>query len=146
MQIRKATTDDHPELLEIWLKSVRATHAFLGEEDIQIFLPLVRDHALPGLELWVLEADAGEKMGFMGLDGPKLEAIFLAPKFLRQGGGKRLVAHAQELKGPLTVDVNEQNRAAVDFYKSLGFVVEGRSELDGTGRPFPLLHLRQVVS
>jgi putative acetyltransferase len=42
----------------------------------------------------------------------------------------------------LTVDVNEQNPAACRFYEACGFVVEGRSELDSTGRPFPLLHMR----
>ena len=52
--------------------------------------------------------------------------------------------HARELKGELTVDVNEQNPAAVRFYEACGFVVEGRSELDSSGRPFPLLHMRQA--
>ena len=28
------------------------------------------------------------------------------------------------------------------FSVACGFVVEGRSELDSTGRPFPLLHMR----
>ncbi|HKB39870.1 MAG TPA: hypothetical protein VKD72_25770, partial [Gemmataceae bacterium] len=42
----------------------------------------------------------------------------------------------------LTVDVNEQNAAARGFYEACGFVVEGRSELDDQGRPYPLLHMR----
>ena len=53
-----------------------------------------------------------------------------------------LVEHARATRGELTVDVNEQNTGAVDFYAACGFVVEGRSELDGTGRPYPLLHMR----
>jgi hypothetical protein len=40
------------------------------------------------------------------------------------------------------VDVNEQNPGVCRFYQACGFVVEGRSELDDAGRPFPLLHLR----
>ena len=40
------------------------------------------------------------------------------------------------------VDVNEQNEPAVKFYLLMGFAIEGRSDLDGTGKPFPLLHLR----
>jgi putative acetyltransferase len=40
------------------------------------------------------------------------------------------------------VDVNEQNSAARRFYEACGFVVEGRSELDDQGRPYPLLHMR----
>lgn len=144
MHIREATRADAVILLDVWLRSVRATHTFLSEDDIQFFLPLVRDHALQELELWVLETEHGDAMGFMGLSGNTLEALFLAPEHFRRGGGRLLVEHAQRIKGPLCVDVNEQNPGARAFYESLGFVVCGRSELDSTGRPFPLLHLRQT--
>jgi hypothetical protein len=40
------------------------------------------------------------------------------------------------------VDVNEQNGQAVGFYLRMGFATEGRSELDGMGKPYPLLHMR----
>jgi putative acetyltransferase len=42
----------------------------------------------------------------------------------------------------LTAEVNEQNHAACRFYEACGFVVEGRSEVDDTGRPYPLLQVR----
>jgi putative acetyltransferase len=142
MTIRQARPGEQGVLLDIWLRSVRATHTFLSEADIQFFLPLVRDLALPVLDLWVLVSDADEPMGFMGLSGNKLEALFLAPEFLRRGGGRLLVRHAQQLAGDLLVDVNEQNPAAIRFYESCGFVVIGRSDRDSTGRPFPLLHMR----
>lgn len=131
--------------MDIWLRSVRATHEFLSEEEIQKLLPLVRDHALKSLELWVV-ADNNVVFGFMGLDGNKLEAIFLEPDRLRCGAGRALVAHARRLKGPLLVDVNEQNPEAVKFYEALGFVRDGRSEVDGMGMPYPLLHLRDVAA
>jgi putative acetyltransferase len=142
MNIRRAIPTDRDILLDIWLRSVRATHTFLSEDDVQTFLPLVRDVALAELDVWVLCSDSGAPMGFLGMSGSKMEALFLAPEFLRRGGGRRLVRHAQELHGELTVDVNEQNPAACRFYEACGFVVEGRSELDSTGRPFPLLHMR----
>lgn len=142
MHIRPGHAADHEALLEVWVRSVRATHTFLTEGDIQFYLPIVRDLALPHLELWILVADSGELMGFMGLSGSKLEALFLDPPFLRSGGGRQLVEHARRLKGELTVDVNEQNGAACRFYEACGFVLEGRSPTDSTGRPFPLLHLR----
>jgi putative acetyltransferase len=143
MNIRRAIPTDRDVLLDIWLRSVRATHTFLSEEDIQSFVPLVREYlASGGPEFWVLCSDSGALMGFMGMSGCKMEALFLAPEFHGQGGGRRMVRHAQALKGELTVDVNEQNPAACRFYQACGFVVEGRSELDGTGRPFPLLHMR----
>jgi putative acetyltransferase len=143
MNIRRAIPTDREVLLDIWLRSVRATHTFVSEDDIQSFIPLVRDYlASSEPEFWVLCSDSGEVMGFMGMSGSKMDALFLAPECHRCGGGRRLVRHAQELKGELTVDVNEQNSAACRFYEACGFVVEGRSELDDTGRPYPLLHMR----
>src|SRR5215469_7923700 len=120
MMIREALPDDRGELLDIWLRSVRATHTFLTEDDIQGLLPQVRDAALIALELWVLCSDVGVPVGFVGLSGAKVEALFLAPEYRRQGGGRRLLDHARKLKGPLTVDVNEQNPEAVRFYEACG--------------------------
>ena len=143
MLIRRAIPADHDALADVWLRSVRATHEFLSEDDVQSLLPHVRGYlASDEAELWVLCADAGAVVGFMGMAGSKMEALFLAPEFHRRGGGRRLVRHAQELCGELTADVNEQNAAALRFYEACGFVVEGRSETDEAGRPFPLLHLR----
>lgn len=143
MNIRRAIPTDRDGLVDIWLRSVRATHTFLSEEDIQSLLPLARDYLTSDEpELWVLCSDSGVVMGFMGMSGSKMESLFLAPEFHGHGGGRRLVRHAQELHGELTTDVNEQNPAARRFYEACGFVVEGRSELDDTGRPFPLLHMR----
>ena len=117
MKIREAKTCDDPTLLEIWLQSVKATHDFLSPEDIRFLLPLVRDHALQELELWVLETDQNQLVGFMGLSGNQLEALFLLPEFFRCGGGRLLVEHARKLKGALTVDVNEANLSRESFTK-----------------------------
>jgi putative acetyltransferase len=96
------------------------------------------------LELWALVGDDDVPLGFIGLDGDDISALFLEPAWRGRGGGRRLVGHAQALRGgALTVDVNEQNPGAVGFYEALGFTVVGRSPLDDGGRPFPLLHLRR---
>lgn len=145
MKIRAAESNDLERLLEIWLASVCTTHAFLTEEDVQTLLPLVRDQALPALELWVLTAEDAP-IGFAGLAGSKLEALFLHPDHFGKGGGRILVEHARRLKGPLLVDVNEQNPGALRFYEAMGFEVFGRSETDGGGRPFPILHMKEAGS
>lgn len=146
MEIRPIKDDDRDALLGVWLRSVRATHAFLSEQDVQDILPVVRDIVLNGdaLEVWVLECAPGEPAAFMGLDGAALEALFVDPAHFRKGAGKRLLAHARALKGPLTVDVNEQNPQGLAFYLQNGFVQAGRSERDSAGRPFPILHLREA--
>jgi putative acetyltransferase len=144
--IRPASAEDLDLLVELWERSVRATHRFLPEEDIEFFRPLVRQELAAGsLDLWILADLADRPLGFMGLTANKLEALFLEPEHLGRGGGRRLVAHAQTLHPgrELLVDVNEQNEAAVGFYQALGFVVERRSPVDGLGRPYPLLHMRR---
>ena len=144
-QVRRARSEDSPVLLDIWLRSVRATHAFLTEADISFLKPRVRDYlASEASEVYVVGTDAGVVAGFMGLSGDEIESLFLAPEHLRRGLGSRLIAEARSLRpgAELTVDVNEQNTDARRFYEARGFVVEGRSELDGQGLPFPLLHMR----
>lgn len=141
--IRPATPADLAALLALWLASVRATHAFLDEQDIQALLPIVRDDALPNLEVWVMQREALVS-GFIGLSGAHVEALFVAPECFRQGCGQALLAHARRLKGVLTVDVNEQNPQALAFYIANGFEVQGRSPVDASGNPFPLLHLREI--
>ena len=147
-QIRPARAEDHPALVALWERSVRTTHDFLTEADIVALRPLVREALSDdALELWVLTERADVPIGFMGLAGHDIAALFLEPARRGQGGGRRLVTHAQELRdGDLTVDVNEQNPAARGFYEALGFVVVGRSPLDDAGRPFPILHMRRPAT
>jgi putative acetyltransferase len=143
VNIRSRRHSEIPALVEIWLRSVRATHGFLSEQDIAALEPLVRDRVLPGLEVWVLCDDRDTPVGFMALSGNSLEGLFIDPAHMGAGGGRRLLEHARGLKGALSVDVNEQNPAALRFYLANGFEVIGRSEKDAGGRPFPLLHLRE---
>ena len=143
MNIHKAQPEDHHALLAIWEQSVRASHDFLSEQDISRLLIVVRDQALPCLEVWVLCDETETPIGFMGLSGNKLEALFIAPARFRQGAGKLMLHHARKLKGRLLVDVNEQNPQAVAFYLANGFAVSHRSPTDAQGRPFALLHLSE---
>jgi putative acetyltransferase len=145
MQIRGYERADNARLVEIWLAAVRATHLFLSEDDIRFFLPQVRDQYLPALEVFVALDDAGELTGFAGLSGSKLEMLFVDPARHGTGIGRELVDHAGALKGALEVDVNEQNPGAVAFYRKCGFLPVGRSELDGSGKPFPLIHMAQLA-
>ena len=147
MPIRPARASDLDPLLALWERSVRATHDFLGDADIESLRPHVRDALGSGvLDLWVLANEGDEPLGFLGMAGDSIEALFLAPEHRRAGLGRRLVDHAQSLRGgELTLDVNEQNPGARAFYEALGFEVVGRSPVDGAGRPFPLLHMRRAA-
>ncbi len=141
MIIRQATNADHPQLLNIWLRSVRATHHFLQESDIEELLPQLRDIYLPAVELWVTVDAEDCPLGFIGLNENHVEMLFIEPDLRGKGIGRALLDHARSLRSQMSVDVNEQNPEAVGFYLHYGFVQTGRSPLDGEGRPFPLLHL-----
>lgn len=141
MIIRQATNADHPQLLNIWLRSVRATHHFLQESDIEALLPQLRDSYLPAVELWVAVNTDDCPLGFIGLNENHVEMLFIDPDLQGKGIGRALLDHARSSRGQMSVDVNEQNPEAVGFYLHYGFVQTGRSPLDGEGRAFPLLHL-----
>lgn len=130
-------------LVALWRRSVLATHTFLSVADADALMPVVRHEVLGSLEVWVLD-NAGTAIGFMALNQNSIEALFMDPGQRRHGGGRQMLQHARSLKGPLAVDVNEQNLQALQFYLAEGFKVVGRSELDGGRRPFPLLHLREA--
>lgn len=133
---------DHDRLVDIWYKAVVHTHTFLTDKDIQFYHEMVKNGALKEVEIWVEINENAEPTGFIGLNETKIEMLFVDPEYHGKGIGSRLIHHAIKIKGRnLQVDVNEQNDGAYAFYKRLGFVQVGRSELDNSGQSFPLLHL-----
>jgi putative acetyltransferase len=139
--IDQASEADFDTLLAVWEASVRATHDFISEDNIQFFKPLVRNEALPSLDLRCVR-DGHLPVGFVGVSNGKVEMLFIHPDYFGQGIGKRLLEYAVAHMNATGLDVNEQNPNAVSFYKKMGCVVVGRSELDSTGKPFPILHMK----
>lgn len=134
--------DEHARLVEIWEAAVRRTHHFLAEADVVALRAVVRDHALAAVTLVGVRDATGRVIGFGGVAGDKLEMLFVDPAEHARGVGRRLLEYAVAELGARAVDVNEQNAHGVEFYRRVGATVVGRSEVDGDGRPFPLLHLR----
>lgn len=132
-------------LAQIWELSVRATHTFLKEEDIRALRPLVKQGIQEIGKLYCAVDSQRIPEAFMGIEGDKLEMLFVHPANRGKGVGKNLVKYAVKNLDVRYVDVNEQNPQAVGFYEHLGFRCFGRSELDGQGNPFPILHLRLKV-
>lgn len=79
---------------------------------------------------------------FMGIEGDELSMLFVAPNQRSKGLGAKLVNHAMTRCGVRRVDVNEQNSQALGFYIRQGFRIVGRSPLDPSGKPYPILHLQ----
>ncbi|MGG7595900.1 GNAT family N-acetyltransferase [Pseudomonas sp. WC1] len=134
----------YDRLADLWEASVRATHDFLPAGYIERLRPLVREQYLGFVQLRAWADGAGHIQGFAGVHDGKLEMLFVDPACRGQGIGKALLAHVVDELGVREVDVNEQNPQAVGFYLKQGFVQVGRSEVDGQGDPFLLLHLKRV--
>lgn len=135
---------DYPTLLEIWEASVRATHSFVSEDDIEPLKKTIQEQQLfHHSAMTVARDENGIIAGFMGVSGNILDMIFLDPRFINKGAGKMLVRHAIDNLGVNKVDVNEDNEHARGFYEHFGFKVVSRSPIDDYGRPFPLLHMQR---
>ncbi|MDR7121974.1 acetyltransferase [Rheinheimera soli] len=141
MNIEIVEKADYLKLLEIWEASVRSTHEFLAEDDLQELKPLILQHYFDAVDLRCAKNVHGEIQGFCGVHDGNIEMLFIAPDARGKGIGAMLSAHAIKEQGASKVDVNEQNEQALGFYQHIGFKVIGRSPLDGQGKPYPLLHM-----
>lgn len=140
--IRECTGEtEYPQLVEIWRSAVRATHDFLAESDFERIESRLASAYFPAVNLLVAELE-GTPVGFAGVLDGNLEMLFVADAHRGSGIGGALLAEAITHLGVAAVDVNEQNPGATAFYLSKGFTQAGRSELDGDGRSYPILHLR----
>lgn len=70
-----------------------------------------------------------------------LEMLFLNPDKIGIGYGRTIISALIKDFNIKTVDVNKNNEKATNFYNRNGFRVISQSELDSSGRPYPILHL-----
>jgi len=132
---------EYQEVVDVWESSVRATHHFLKEEDIEYFKPLILNKYLDAVLLRCIRNDENRIIGFLGVEKQNLEMLFIDPKYRGRGIGKSLLMYSIENLNVTKVDVNEQNKQAVGFYKKYGFKTIRRSILDSLGKPYPTLHM-----
>ena len=150
-EIKKSERSENfvAKLLEIWEKSVQATHAFLSEEEILKIKEYVPGAICNVESLLVLfdKSENSEKsnfrpLGFMGIENKKIEMLFLSPDARGKGFGKRLVQRGIEIFSAEEVTVNEQNPKAKGFYEHLGFKTYKTSTTDEQGNPYPIAWMK----
>ena len=131
------------QLLQVWESSVRGSHFFLSENEIES----IKKYALQALKemphLLVLENDKNLPVGFMGIVEQHLEMLFIAQEEIGKGFGKELLQHGIEWYSVNRLTVNEQNPLAKGFYEHMGFTVYQRTESDEQGNPYPLLYMER---
>lgn len=131
------------QLLQVWESSVKATHLFLSQnemENIKEYVP----QALKEISFLIIaENESQIPVGFMGIAEQHLEMLFISHE--ERGGkglGKELLKYGIEKHSVNNLAVNEQNPLAKDFYEHMGFEIYKRTECDEQGNPYPLLYMR----
>jgi putative acetyltransferase len=127
--------------MEIWRDAVDATHDFLTLEDRAAIEQEVR-RFLPTAPLWLAVNRDDRAIGFMLLDGPHIEALFIDPLHRGTGIGWTLVAHALTFHPALTTRCERAELPGRRFLQAHRFTQTGRSSTDGQGRSYPLVHLQ----
>jgi len=140
IKLRKYTDKDEAAVVDVWCRSVDATHHFLSDHDRKEIESEVIEF-LPKRPLMLAVNTLDRPIGFMFVHEGHMEALFIDPDFRGCGVGRKLVEYALTENPKLTTDVNEQNEQAVGFYKRLGFEETGRSPRDDQGRAYPLIHM-----
>lgn len=131
--IRKYITADSETLIDIWQLASALAHPFLSKEFMAQATKDMRNLYLPNAQTWVVEQE-GKTAGFISLLNNEIGGLFLEPSFIGQGLGKTLVDHCVSLKGPLIVEVFEDNKIGRKFYDRYGFVETGQYDHEPTGQ------------
>ena len=131
------------QLLEVWERSVLATHHFLDPVDFEEIKKEVQAIDFNQLEVYCL-THREQVLGFVGVWERKVEMLFLDPAYFGQGLGKKLLSFALTELDADRIDVNEQNTYAVEFYLRCGFEVLERVDRDDQGRLYPILRMRLI--
>lgn len=142
IKIQPANPSQYDALITIWESSVRATHDFLPESDIERLKPLIKEQYMPNVNLFVAMDDNDILLGFIGTYENRIEMLFIDSNERGQGIGKQLLKYALNELQVDEVDVNEQNPQTIGFYQHMGFSIVGRSDVDGEGNPYPLLTMK----
>ena len=133
--------ENYEELRDVWEKSVRATHNFLSERDIENIKEKIY-YYFENVKIFGMRDENEKIIGFIGISEDKIEMLFVDPKYFKKSIGSKLLKFIVEKMNIFLVDVNEQNKGALEFYKKMGFEVISRDEFDDMGNPFPILHLK----
>ena len=143
IDIYERTSEVISQLTNVWEQSVKATHLFLSESEIDEIKPFV-PMALQEIPYLIIAEDKdGAPIGFMGVENKKIEMLFISPDFRGKGIGKEFIRYGDEMFSVNEVTVNEQNPQAIGFYERMGFMVYKRTELDEQSRPYPLLYMKR---
>lgn len=141
-EVKDRTASLTEQLLKLWESSVKATHLFLSEDEIENIKKYVPQALKEVPDLIIIENENQIPVGFMGIAEQHLEMLFISNEERGKGLGKQLLQYGIENHSVNDLAVNEQNPLAKGFYEHMGFEVYKRTECDEQGNHYPLLYMR----
>ena len=142
-EVKDRTASLTEQLLKVWESSVKATHLFLSEDEIENIKKYVPQSLKEVPYLIIIENKNQIPVGFMGITEQHLEMLFISNEERGKGLGKKLLQYGIEKYSINDLAVNEQNPLAKGFYEHMGFEVYKRTERDEQGNPYPLLYMKR---
>lgn len=142
-EVKDRTTPLIEQLLKVWESSVKATHLFLSEIEIENIKKYVPQALKEIPYLIIIENENQIPVGFMGIVEQHLEMLFISHEERDKGLGKKLLEYGIEKYSINDLAVNEQNPLAKGFYEHMGFEVYKRTEYDEQDNPYPLLYMKR---
>lgn len=130
------------QLLDVWESSVKATHLFLSENEVENIKKYVPQALREIPHLIIIENENQVLVGFMGIVEQHIEMLFVSAEERGKGLGKELLKYGIEKYSVNDLAVNEQNPLAKGFYEHMGFRIYKRTEKDEQGNPYRLLYMR----
>lgn len=121
--IRQLEANDINKVMEIWKHATIEAHSFINKEYWLDKYNEVKDVYIPMSKTFVYE-ESNDIKGFISiLNDDFIGALFVDIFSQGKGIGSQLVHFAKERYHSLSLAVYKNNKKAVEFYKSIGFVL-----------------------
>jgi len=129
--IRELQKTDIDKVADIWLDTNIKAHYFIPAQYWKGNLEFVKELLLQAT-VYVYEDDQ-EIQGFIGLNGERIEGIFVSDAVQSRGIGKILLNYAKDTRNKLRLNVYQKNTLAISFYRREGFEIQYSSLDEVTG-------------
>ena len=98
------------QLVKVWEASVKATHLFLSAGEIEKIKGYVPDALKNVSHLLIAENGKSEPVAFMGIEGRKIEMLFIAPEERGKGLGRQLIKYGKTTPSMKCASTNKTHR------------------------------------
>lgn len=130
MTIRDFQLSDLDKVMQIWLEGNLQAHPFVEANYWKDHFYEVRA-AMKEADILVSEKN-NEVVGFSGMQNDYLAGIFVKKEYRHQGIGNQLLQAIKNSHASVTLNVYDDNKSAVSFYKYQDFYIV-KEQIDETG-------------